>query len=468
MLTWATEFPLARRNGYADVLRVAKTVLATSPHSAWQADSFGDDPIAGLQSVETGGHTAMIGRAALNGETIAGLQERWVEHGKREWVTEVVGYERLGQTVASVRVNCNLRSPGLQWPKPKKPYVVSRILEELGGGNDGGLTVQAIPHLLAEVDVDVAARLMGGASETRLPVVYVSVGRLGRRSVEPIQLARWLGGMAHVVVEPSRHFSFALARNTEWRNAYGGAVGVYWPSAEAAQVRYLPYELDASAAMQSEIVNRVRRALTHVGTESRCTFQNLQELAARAQIERLRAEGATAVDDYAELFDSELKAKEERLAATLEELARVKGELHRYEQASAPGRGIIAAGKEREFYLGESRDAVIQALRAGRHGLAPGGRLQHLVDDILRENKCTGTADEIEAEIKDTFRESCDLGPKQRRALEELGFDCTKAGRHWKATYQSDNRYTFSIAKSSSDHRAGKNLASDIIKTLLK
>ena len=220
--------------------------------------------------------------------------------------------------------------------------------------------------------------------------------------------------------------------------------------------------------MQSEIVNRVRRALTHVGTESRCTFQNLQELGARAQIERLRAEGSTALEDYAELFDSEIRAKEERLAATLEELARVKGELHRYEQAGALGQGVIAAGREREFYLGERRDAVIQALRGARNGLTPGGRLQHLVDDILKENECTGTADEIEAEIKEVFRQSGDLGQKQRRTLEELGFECRKAGRHWKATYQGDNRYTFSIAKSSSDHRAGKNLASDIVKKLLK
>ena len=216
MLTWATEFPLAARNGCADVLRVAKTALATSPHSAWRADSFGEGPTTDLERVEIGGHTATIGCAALNGETIAGLQERWIEHEQRKWVTEVVGYERLGRTTVSVRVSCNLRSPGLQLPQPKKPYVVGQILEELGGGNDGGLTVRAEPHVLAEVDVDVAAKLMGGASETRLPVVYVSVGRLGRRSVDSVQLARWLGGMAHVVVEPSRYFSFALARSTEW------------------------------------------------------------------------------------------------------------------------------------------------------------------------------------------------------------------------------------------------------------
>ena len=33
MLVWATEFPLSRRRGCDDVLRVAKSTLASSPHT---------------------------------------------------------------------------------------------------------------------------------------------------------------------------------------------------------------------------------------------------------------------------------------------------------------------------------------------------------------------------------------------------------------------------------------------------
>lgn len=43
-----------------------------------------------------------------------------------------------------------------------------------------------------------------------------------------------------------------------------------------------------------------------------------------------------------------------------------------------------------------------------------------------------------------------------------------EAGKHWKAVYQEDDRYTFTISKTSSDHRAGKNLASTILKKLFK
>ncbi|WJW75560.1 hypothetical protein QVG61_00265 [Thiohalobacter sp. IOR34] len=53
-----------------------------------------------------------------------------------------------------------------------------------------------------------------------------------------------------------------------------------------------------------------------------------------------------------------------------------------------------------------------------------------------------------------------------RRFLEELGFEISGDGKHYKAIFMGDNRYTVSIPKTSSDHRAGMNLASEIINML--
>ena len=43
-----------------------------------------------------------------------------------------------------------------------------------------------------------------------------------------------------------------------------------------------------------------------------------------------------------------------------------------------------------------------------------------------------------------------------------LGFDISSDGKHHKLTFRGDPRYTFSMPKSSSDHRAGKNLVGKI------
>ena len=220
--------------------------------------------------------------------------------------------------------------------------------------------------------------------------------------------------------------------------------------------------------MQSEIARRVCFALIQVRPESRCTFQYLQELISHAQIERLRAKGSTALDEYANAFDSEIRAKDTRLSEMARELDRLKAALRRYEQVDEIGKGIVVAGNEREFYPGEIRDAIITTLKHGRRSLVADGRYQHLVDGVLEANEVTGHGEELEAEIKNAFSQSGNLGHSQRQTLQDLGFEIEEPGKHWKAIYQGDQRYIFSISKTSSDHRAGKNLASTMVKKLFK
>src|SRR5690606_6863648 len=104
-------------------------------------------------------------------------------------------------------------------------------LTTFGGGSDSWLTVDDAPTRLGEVQVDEAVAIIDGRTPVALPVVYVSALSTHLPYIDPIELAEWLAGMAHVVVEPSRHFSFALARHVARRNPYGGAIGVFWPRA---------------------------------------------------------------------------------------------------------------------------------------------------------------------------------------------------------------------------------------------
>lgn len=468
MLVWATEFPVATGNHCGDVLGVAKGCLASSPHSTWRVDSFGADPHNDVNRIERQGQVVTIGCADFGSDHGAGLQHQWIENGEREWTTEIVGFESNNQVLVSVRLDCNLLMPGLKLPAPKKPYFVKRLLEDLGGGSDAGFVVGDTPRRLAETNVDDAARIVKGTSGVKLPVVYVSAGRYRQPFVDVEELAKWLGGMAHVVVEPSRYFSFALARSAGRMNAYAGAVSIYWPSGVARQSRYLPSSFLSPETMQREIADRVRLALTHIRPASKCSFPYIQELVSKARIDRLKAEGSTAIEQYVAAFDAEINAKDERLQGVERELGRLRAELRRYDEPLEPVDGVIARGKEREFYPGEVADAIIYTLTHGRNNLLQGGRRAHLIDDILSTNAPTTTEKDLETEIKDAFSESGDLGADQRRVLEDLGFSVEEAGKHWKAVYQDDKRYGFTISKTGSDYRAGKNLASTILRTLFK
>ena len=176
------------------------------------------------------------------------------------------------------------------------------------------------------------------------------------------------------------------------------------------------------------------------------------------------------MQDYVAAFDAEIAAKDERLEGMNRELQRLRAETYRYEHAGELGDSTISMnhGDEREFYVGERRDAIMAALDQGRKYLTENGRRAHLVEDILRANDATDVGADLEASLKDTFAESGDLGHNQRRTLEDLGFVVEKAGKHWKASYHGDGRYVFTVGKTGSDHRAGKNLASTIIKKLIK
>lgn len=468
MLTWATEFPIAK-GGAEDVLRLSSSTLETSPFTPWH---IGDLPNAApneLTTVRSQGHTLTVGRAtASDGGIIAGTKHHWIEDGEREWNTEVVAYELAGKTLAAVRVECSLLHPGPPVPTTKKPYIVRRILRELGGGIDDAFKVSDQVRRLSESDVELAAHVVRGSTNARLPVVYVSVGRHKRPYIDTDELATWLAGMAHVVVEPSRHFAFALARNSGRMNAYGGAVSIYWPNGASAQARFLPAAYGDAHAMQRDVAERVRIALTQIRATSNCTIDYLHEVVAHRRVEALRSQGTAGVDQYVAAFDAELKAREEKISSLEREVYRLRAELRRNDNSDQQEAGILARGKEREFYPGELRDAVLHTLKSGRNSLFQDGRRSHLIGDLIANNVQTTTEEEYDEEIKDAFSESGDLESEQQRTLEDLGFSIENGGKHWKVVYQNDDRYTFTISKSSSDHRAGKNLASTILKTLFK
>ena len=43
-----------------------------------------------------------------------------------------------------------------------------------------------------------------------------------------------------------------------------------------------------------------------------------------------------------------------------------------------------------------------------------------------------------------------------------MGFRISNGGKHYKLVYQGDDRYTYTLPSSGSDHRGGLNAANDI------
>lgn len=468
MIVWATEFPLSSGTTADALFTLMERWLRKSPHLPFASVAFPPIPEGETAAFEHDGHSVRLTRVTTGGKWWAACQHTWVEDSKREWTTQVVAHGSDGVVAVGVRLDCNLLAVGASLPTPRKPYIMKLLLSAIGGGADSWLTVDDEPTLLSEDQVDDAAAVIEGTTSVKLPVVYVSALSNHRPLVDPQQLAEWLAGMAHVVVEPSRHFSFAVARSAHRQNPYAGAIAVLWPRAAERQSRILPRDFETSDDMAVECAARVRAALASVRPTPQLTWTFTQELVARRRIDALRKAGSTAIDDYVAGFDVELAAKEARLADAEREIGRLHAEVRRLEAGSGLGGGLRTCGNEPEYYPGEIQDAILYALSLAIGTLEDNGRRWHIIQDVLATTSRSGNDDDIEEKIKRCFASSGDLSSAARRTLEDLGFEIKDDGRHFKALYQGDGRYAFTIAKTSSDHRAGRNLASQINRTLFK
>lgn len=466
MITFSTEFPLDPKASAEDVLRLACEWLAGSPHTALPDDAFEQLPTNDSREVREAGESVILAAVTQNDHQMSGLQYRRLENNL-EWVTSIVARQDSQETLFSLQVSCEALGTAVRLPAPKKPYFIKQALSVLGGGSDGEIPVGDKPFVLSEAEIPIAAALINGDAKNRLPIIYVSVAFNGQPAIAPKELATFVSGLAHVVVEPSRTFSAALRPLVAGRNVYGGTVGVYWPQSSARRTYYLDRFDGDTRSMQRALLEDLRVALANRRLSSACTWSHLQEQLSRQRIDRLKSAGSASVDEFVAAFDAEVKAKDKRLEDAESEIRALNAELRRASTtAGSSSAGLLKLGKEHDLWPAEIRELVVSVLRDSLRNLKEGSRRQHVVLDLLEANPEGTAIPEMEAEVKSALKAYRTMDAKVRSALTGLGFTITEDGKHYKATFRGDPRYMFTLPKTSSDHRAGKNAASEITSTL--
>lgn len=468
MLVWATEFPVRDGASIDDLIRLSKKWIIGTKNSVWKADMFKEEPAGEITTYKHAGQEFSIARVSIGTDSWVGARHQWVEDKYRNWALEIGAHQTPKGLTISIQVHCDLLRVGLGMPISKKPYIVKQLLEEIGGGADSGLLISDKPIILAEGDVDMAARIVGGTLGNCLPVIYASASWDGQPSIDAEKLAKWASGMAHVVVEPSRAFSFVLAEKASRNNAYGGAVSIYWPGGTGRQSRLLVSKFPSIEKLEVAVAAMLKTALANNRPTADCTWDFIQDSIVSSKFEALKTSGSKNLDEYISNFDTEIAAKNERINKVEGEINRLRSELERANAAAdVDSEGILAPGTERSFHAGEIRDTVIKAMQGARNQFFDGGRCQNIIDDLLRANTKGDEEKKISDEIKRALSEK-DLTKPGRKILEQLGFTFTEEGKHIKAMYHGDARYGFTFQKTGSDWRGMKNLVSDICKMLFK
>lgn len=462
MLTFKTQFPLDTTKTTEDLLECARAWISGSPHSELSSVlkstklQDGTSLSAENESIQSASHKE------LERET-AGVRYEKREDGEIRWITDVVGSKSQDGFTVAVQLSVDSELPVERLDQGKRPYVLKSLMERVGGGADGNLLVSDKPIKLEDSELSLAADIICARAGCAMPVVYVSADDADRPFIDPDQTAKWLSGMAHVVVEPSRSFSFKLMREVYGENAYGGAVGIYWPDGIGKWL-FLPTGNNSDPKeMQIAVSRKVRSSLLSQRTRRECTWSYLQEQIARRRLQELKESGSNNIEEYVQHFDAEITAKDEEIQRLEAELSRARYARQLPNSASGGSdASLFLASKEKDFYQGERLDIVVEALKAAADAAELHGRRRDILNDIVEQNNNSGERDQILDRLKQVLRQYDSMTSSVRAELEALGFSILEDGKHYKLVFHNDPRYPFILAKTGSDWRGGLNAFSDL------
>lgn len=272
---------------------------------------------------------------APNGETLSfltykgqdefavGIKHRRVDEQRRIWRSEAILSFEDGQTWVTARCQCIVPDVGVPSITPKRPHIVRQLVEAGHAQVDGDLTISAEPKFLDSnpMGLDLARKLILGESQNYLPIIFVSRDDENNVPIDVDRLSSRLAGVAHVVVEPDRAFSFELMEATKGMNPYGGALG-FITNKSGEVWRLLPtagkrFHFQSVSTKVEETVSARRHNLAW-------DWSRLQERQTLSLKERIKNGSNDKLNEYMAAFDEELEDKSERISELENRLAEME------------------------------------------------------------------------------------------------------------------------------------------------
>lgn len=463
---FSTRFMLDSNSSLDDFMDLGKIWVAKSPHTILKPEDIKDLKEHG-EKVEREGYIFEIGRVKQNDVEIAGIS--YIHPGERNdiWNTKVVAYKNKDILEALLVVDYESPKIKLQLPSCKKPFLVKLLLDRIGGGRDGDLVVKSKPNYIKEDSGDefFISGILNGSAESIMPVVYVSKDDNNVCLVDPDDLAYSLSGVAHVLVEPSKQFSFKLKDQTGSKNVFGGAVGVYW-SDGYSRFFWLPEDIRSKKDPINAIFCKVVELLNSRKVPKEFTWENIQSIHNLQKIEKMKNDHKNDVDSVLDTYISQLELTARQLKESEERESRLEKELRTARFSKPITGGLVPDVQITQIYNGEVKQIVSDALNTAKNQVHKNSRRSKILGELVSKMYCKPEArDEMTEKIKKLFNDYTRMSGPIRSELESTGFLLLDDGPHYKLVLASDlNGLSVAIPKTPSDHRSGKNTAAEIIR----
>lgn len=391
------------------------------------------------------------------------------ERGLR-WRTECV-YSNFGnEAYLRVRGQCVAIDGAAQVSTPLKPYFITQSINDEWAALDGNFKTASKPHYLRDEDVDIASSILSGSATKFLPSIYVSRGNRNQLPFDAEYLARKLAGMCHVVVEPDRSFSFDLMQQTEGRNPYGGAVGLFSPSGREVGRFFRRAGDNTGSQLAGTCVEQVNHFMSSLAASKAWEWQQLQEGQSRHLREQVAAHSSDHLDEYINAFDAEIQAKNERIEnlENLLQLSRHKSLAESAERSDLlPPNLVSKIGPE--LYEGEFSDRLRAYLTMSvqSDSTQADERTKIFIEKFLGATETSGRANSLISQIKTASKDGKETPKRLGALLLSFGFTKSHDGKHLKFSPPNDffGLQTEVLPSTPSDsQRGGKNRGQEVIR----
>ena len=359
------------------------------------------------------------------------------------------------------------------------PHFIALLIERGYLSDDDNLPVSNRPMIIDTENLDLLIGIINGEGKYRLPVVYISKTFYDEDPVDIKWIASRLKGIAHILVQKERRSNKQLMHACYEQNEYNGAIGIYYPNQAIPNRRFLyrAYEGSDNILMEKVIQSVIQysnsQMVNPLYTWSGVNNALLRDRYSSQKAERLAAELASKqAHEDADMLISSVDEEIKDLREQITRLTKANDALTYENQGlktkldSTGYTPLLYMGDEEEFFQGEIKEIIMDALLEKLKNTAVKTRRHDVLSDIIRKNNTEGLLEKRITDIKNLFKDYGGLSSTLRQELIDLGFTITEEGKHYKLTYYGDGRYKTTIAKTPSDYREGKNISSTITKLM--
>lgn len=402
-------------------------------------------------------------------QVIASCYKKMDQNGILWTIELVLNYETHIVSLQLDRVATN-ETKKFNWHY-KHPYLLTMLVDEDIVDDDAGLKAIGKPIRIDRKNQNVIEEIIKDERSPLLPVVYCSKDEFYEYSVDVYKLAKSLQGIAHVLIEEDPMIQNYLRVKFNKESPYGGFIGVYYPNRTYSKM-YNPNKFfdsdDLIQTIESNIVNYMNRQMidplsTYVGIKLAYNEGKFKE--SLKEKEEIEQEVDDLYNEYGTIeldYKNEIEELKNRILSLELENQGLRAKMEKQDQHP-----VLHRGSEDPLFEGELEGIVLDVLNQALNSTYDGSRRECVIKDLLEANGFDHSVEQKVERIKNALKGYSSRDAKLERELADLGFKLRIDGRHYKVVYYDDERYVTTMTKTASDHRDGKNIAANLIKTCL-